>query len=572
MVAACLATATVARADDCAGVTDLTCDGQTDVADIAVVANPKNFQQATPADPRTDINGDNVVDIKDIYEISRVMGCRYKNPPTPRTALTVSGTVGEVVEFDGSLSSGEESLELFAWDFGDSTGVEGADIDYTTHVYDQAGDYLAELRIQDWCGAESTVQIDVAIADDPGQDPDPITADFDASVDVGEIGVPVTFSAHAPEDQVLAYLWSFSDGGGAYGQTVAHTFAQGGDFTVRLLVITADGQSLEKTTGFPVSPGLSVAGVVWEGPLNMPRGFAHVKSVDSTSAMQDIVWAAGDPVALATANVSDPNAPSLLAETSVPGGPWDLAANDSVVAVAATWAGVSLFDATQPDNLTPIAQIDTVDIDATYAFDVALSEDLLFVASGVNLMVFDVSDPTDPELRLATRDLSALQVEVLNGYLFAYGGGYAGYRIYDFSGFHSADSEAELLVEVGAFPTSAMPLDISIDDRHLAVAEGIHGVELFRLPSASESSDGSYQPVPIASRNYVGDGVRGVHLQGDYLYVAQGSRVEKLRITSSDSLQLIQWVGMSSWVYDLRGDGTNLYLGIAHGVTATLQP
>jgi hypothetical protein len=410
----------------------------------------------------------------------------------------------------------------------------------------------------------------------------PFSTDFTIEPNPGEISSPITFTSLAhplgndlndPTDDVLAYLWTFSEGGGGYGQSVTKSFNGGGTYTASVLIIKGDGSSHDSgPVPFEIDPGLSVLGVVWESSLNMPRGFAHVKNEDGVGASQSIVWAAGDPVTLATADVSDPNAPFFLNETTVPGGPWDLAANNDIVAVGATWRGVNLYDASQPNNLVPIATIDTYDIDSTYAFDVALSEDLLFVASGVNLMVFDVSDPMNPVTRLVTRDYPALQVEVLNGFLFAYGGSFAGYRIYNFSGFHSDDPGAELLVEVGQVPTSAMPLDVTIDDHHMAIAEGINGLELFRLPTANESSSGSYQPVFVTNRSYIGDGVRGVHLRGDYLYVAQGSRIEKLRITSSDTLQSIQWVGMSSWVYDLRGDEDTLYQAIGHGVVATLKP
>ena len=49
------------------------------------------------------------------------------------------------------------------------------------------------------------------------------------------------FSIHAPNDEVLGYRWTFGDGTSALGREVTHTYNQGGNYEVCLMIKTRLG-------------------------------------------------------------------------------------------------------------------------------------------------------------------------------------------------------------------------------------------------------------------------------------------------------------------------------------------
>ena len=84
------------------------------------------------------------------------------------TATPVSGTAPLTVTFDGSASTGPNTLVSWAWTFGDGTVGSGA---VTSHTYTTPGSYIASLVVSDAFGLYSfprTVRIDVAARVAPG--------------------------------------------------------------------------------------------------------------------------------------------------------------------------------------------------------------------------------------------------------------------------------------------------------------------------------------------------------------------------------------------------------------------
>jgi hypothetical protein len=49
------------------------------------------------------------------------------------------------------------------------------------------------------------------------------------------------FSIHAPNDQVLNFHWTFGDGTGGFGPVITHTYSQGGNYPVCLMITTQLG-------------------------------------------------------------------------------------------------------------------------------------------------------------------------------------------------------------------------------------------------------------------------------------------------------------------------------------------
>jgi PKD domain-containing protein len=88
------------------------------------------------------------------------MAARMVVLPNPAVA-------GQVVHFDGSLSSGltiqigcPSSIDFYDWDF-DGNGTVDASGKHVTHVYGQAGSYQASLTVgsdAEWCSTDTETQ------------------------------------------------------------------------------------------------------------------------------------------------------------------------------------------------------------------------------------------------------------------------------------------------------------------------------------------------------------------------------------------------------------------------------
>ncbi len=115
----------------------------------------------------------------------------------------------------------------------------------------------------------------VAPSPDPSPPPPPPnelpTAAFSVSVDRGQAPLEVRFDASAssdPDGSLVAYEWTFGDGGTASGVQVAHTYDGGGIFEVGLTVRDdRDGEASDDgrvTVASPAGSGPNVIrGTVW---------------------------------------------------------------------------------------------------------------------------------------------------------------------------------------------------------------------------------------------------------------------------------------------------------------------
>jgi PKD repeat protein len=88
-------------------------------------------------------------------------------PPGPVAAFTVSDTnpdIGEVVDFDGSGSTGDPTE--YVWDFGDGTQVNGTS-PLASHSYSAAGTYTVILTVINLTGVDIE-QRTISVASPPG--------------------------------------------------------------------------------------------------------------------------------------------------------------------------------------------------------------------------------------------------------------------------------------------------------------------------------------------------------------------------------------------------------------------
>jgi len=142
--------------------------------------------------------------------------------------------VGETITFDGTRSTDlDGAVNAYRWQFGDGTGAEGP---RPVHAYSAPGTYRVALTIEgdplprcdnrdvDWTTVRVSDGARIAI-DGPG---------------TAAPGEPLSFRADvvtpAPENDVLAYDWRFSDGVTATGRVVSRSFDAPGDYTASVAV------------------------------------------------------------------------------------------------------------------------------------------------------------------------------------------------------------------------------------------------------------------------------------------------------------------------------------------------
>ncbi len=159
------------------------------------------------------------------------------NPGPDRTAQ-----VGVTVPFDGSGSTG--TITSYTWDFGDgsatATGVQ------VTHTYTANGDYGAALTVRGPGGADTKTAV-IHVGPSVGK---PVAICPPATS--AQTGQPTSFSGNGSDPggvSITTYTWTFSDDSStATGQTVTHTYASAGSFTVSLVVGTSDGRTSDPCT------------------------------------------------------------------------------------------------------------------------------------------------------------------------------------------------------------------------------------------------------------------------------------------------------------------------------------
>lgn len=147
-----------------------------------------------------------------------------------------------------SCAPANNPIASYAWDFGDGRTGSGRT---ATHAYDEAGTYVATLRVTDQLGrsASTTQSLLVSAAGGP-------TANFDFSPNDPAVNQPVNFNAAAsvaqPGRRIASYAWDFGDGTFGSGQIVSHSYSLPRSYQVVLTVTDDTGK--KATTSRAVAP------------------------------------------------------------------------------------------------------------------------------------------------------------------------------------------------------------------------------------------------------------------------------------------------------------------------------
>ena len=140
---------------------------------------------------------------------------------TAKPEPTRSGSVGQVISFSGSGSSG--TIIEYIWDFGDGSYATGVT---ATHSYSSPGAYMVTLTVSNGTNTHS----DTCIATITSTTIPFANAGLDQKVNVN---TTVNFdgsSSSDPESQPLTYSWDFGDGTSGSGATTTHSYSNAGTY------------------------------------------------------------------------------------------------------------------------------------------------------------------------------------------------------------------------------------------------------------------------------------------------------------------------------------------------------
>lgn len=208
-------------------------------------------------------------------------------------AAPASGSTGHMVGFDPSASSSAGGYSSTTWDFGDgssafSRGAPGP----MSHTYTAPGTYQVTLTLVDVYGNLSTTSQPVTILPAP-------RAAFTSSSGNPQVNTPVSFDGSASSEpapgKISSYSWNFGDGSSGSGQTVFHTYASPGVYTVSLTV--SDGTNNDTVSQLLIVHGLPSAAFAVptvNRAAGSPISFDGSPSSEPNGSISTYSWNFGD--------------------------------------------------------------------------------------------------------------------------------------------------------------------------------------------------------------------------------------------------------------------------------------
>lgn len=157
-------------------------------------------------------------------------------PPIARIGGDNNIKKNEETTFDGAGSiDSDGTIVSYRWDFGDGTTGVGS---LAFHVYSREGSFTVTLTVTDNSGLSSSATFPVLVEAPPM--PPRAILKMTPQADEGDV---VILDASPSEGQGLLYQWSFGDGTGGQGATVAHAYAGAASYIVTLTVTSGEGLS-----------------------------------------------------------------------------------------------------------------------------------------------------------------------------------------------------------------------------------------------------------------------------------------------------------------------------------------
>ncbi|HXV92065.1 MAG TPA: PKD domain-containing protein, partial [Pseudonocardia sp.] len=159
-------------------------------------------------------------------------------PPPPGPTILITGpsarNVGQAGTFTASAANCTPDPD--GWNWGTAGGSGASDTNAITLSWSSIGTKVITAS-NDGCGtAVDSHTVSVTDPGGPGPNPGNLTAAFTVSPEDPEAGQQATFDAGNSIGEPTGWAWNFGDGGNAIGETVTHTFAQPGVYSVALTI------------------------------------------------------------------------------------------------------------------------------------------------------------------------------------------------------------------------------------------------------------------------------------------------------------------------------------------------
>ncbi|MBI2405521.1 PKD domain-containing protein [Candidatus Microgenomates bacterium] len=200
-------------------------------------------------------------------------------PPVANAGLDMTGNEGQILTFDGSLSSdpdGTGDIISYEWSFGDGATANGQTV---SHTYTDNGNYVATLTVTDSAGASSsdTAQITINnVAPSIGtiiapSTPVEVNMAITASASFTDLGILDTHTASWDwgDGNITVGTVTKSDGSSSVSDT--HTYTSAGVYTITLTVTDDDNGMSTQTFQYvsvynPTPQGLFTGNRIFSSP------------------------------------------------------------------------------------------------------------------------------------------------------------------------------------------------------------------------------------------------------------------------------------------------------------------
>lgn len=235
--------------------------------------------------------------------VSAAGGNMVKPVAVPGAFPTEGGYPMLVHLFDAGSYDTDGQIVKWEWNFDYNDGANGGWYDFTDtegdawFTYEEAGTYVAHLRVTDNDGNKDTGNVKIVLGD--GLNAAPVAV-ANADPTSGNAPLEVSFDAtgsYDPDGTIAAYEWDFGDGAGfedytASGGVASHTYTAGGSYTSTLRLTDDDGASATASVSIDVnSPPTAVANATpqsGEAPLEVQ--FSATGSSDPDGEIVSWEW------------------------------------------------------------------------------------------------------------------------------------------------------------------------------------------------------------------------------------------------------------------------------------------
>ena len=355
--------------------------------------------------------------------------CARNAAPKADFFVKEAAFTGEQLNLSGITSDDPDgTISAYSWDFGDGVSAQGRDV---THSFANPGVYEIKLTVSDSCNAASESQMTVRTYAAPTgiiRHSIPLYSSYSPTYEY------ISFHAEGVDDPGAFYVWNYTlpsgQTGTGYGNYWSSAFSSAGSVTLQLTVYDSMNQ------GASVIAQDSLMLEITDRPrLNVtaPQGTTAGGGI---AVVGDTAWLASNyEPGITTLDLSDPNAPVLIASTTPNGTAlFDLKAAQGLIVGAAKSKGILVFDAADPQVSDGSSLVRTFDTQATFqqpALGLAAIGRMVYATSSTGIFILDLYGSDPQAWSISHMALGNTNRVIAAGYGRLFVGGDNGYWVLD---------------------------------------------------------------------------------------------------------------------------------------------